>query len=80
MNKVMQKTRDWYEANRDRLLPRYNGKYLVLADGAVAGDFETQMDAIREASKTRKKGTFFVHKCVPAPEEFACKFVNVCFN
>ena len=36
----------WYDANLDSLLPKYRGRYVVIADGKVLGDY-VDFDEVR---------------------------------
>ena len=58
----------WYLANRDKLVARYRGRYLVIAGNTVRGDFATIGEAYRTALKTLKPGTFLLQLCIPAEE------------
>lgn len=67
---IMRKNSDWYYANLDSLLPKYNGKFLAIADCCVFGDFDECVDGVRAMeSAGRKRGTFIVHKCIPLEQE-----------
>ena len=60
----------WYEANLDALLPKYQGRYVAIADGKVYGDYEdfnVGVDAMISAGHA--PGTYMVHLCVPREEE-----------
>ena len=60
----------WYDANLDSLLPKYRGRYVVIADGKVLGDygdFDEGVDAT--LAEGREPGSFMVHLCVPREEE-----------
>lgn len=61
---------DWYYANRDSLLPRYRGKYVVCADGKVIGAWGNfSLAAANAVDMGYKPGDFAVQHCVPAEEE-----------
>ena len=60
----------WYEANLDALLPKYQCRYVAIADGKVCGDYEVfnvGVDAMISAGHA--PGTYMVHLCVPREEE-----------
>ena len=65
----LQKDFHWYLANREMLVKRYRGRYLVIAAQKVIGEFHTIGDAYRTTTKTRKPGTFIIKFCIPAEEE-----------
>ena len=66
----MKDNSDWYYANLDALLPKYNGQYVAIADKGVFGAFAECIDGVRALEKAGKqKGTFIVRRCVPLEEE-----------
>ena len=64
----------WYEANRDAVVARYNGRHIAIAGCAIVGDYASQAEALRETLKIRAPGTFIVKKCLPKSEEPAISF------
>ena len=61
---------EWFEANREDLLPKYSGRYLAIADGRVLGDYADQLEGIQATlGSGRVAGTFIVHQCVPKEDE-----------
>ena len=66
----IRKNSDWYYANLGVLLPKYNGRYLAIADCQLLGDFAECIDGVRTMeSAGRKRGTYIVHKCIPLEQE-----------
>ncbi len=65
----LQKEFHWYLANREALVKRYRGRYLVIAGQNVIGDFHSIGEAYRTITKTQKPGTFIIKFCIPAEEE-----------
>ena len=61
---------DWYKANRNSLLNRYRGQYVVCTADSVLGAWKDMDFAIANAiDKGLTPGMFMVHKCVPPEEE-----------
>ncbi len=54
----------WYEEHEDELLQRYYGRYLVIKDGKIIGDYGMRKLARQETLKHHKPGTFLIHQCV----------------
>ncbi|MDR0810759.1 MAG: hypothetical protein LBN23_00560 [Paludibacter sp.] len=65
---------DFYIKNQDELVKMYNGKYLVIKDFAVAGTFDTEIDAYIDASKKYELGTFLIQKCTQGNEAYTLTF------
>jgi hypothetical protein len=59
----------WYQANQDELVKQYRGRYLVIFNQTVIGDYNSMGDAYRATIKTHPQDTFLVHLCVPESEE-----------
>ena len=67
---IMKENSDWYYANLDSLLPKYNGRFLAIADKNVFGVFDECIEGVRALERAGKqKGTFIVHKCIPLEQE-----------
>lgn len=61
---------DWFYANRDTLLSKYLGKYVVCADDKVIGAWnDFTLAAANAVDMGYQPGTFAVQKCVPEADE-----------
>ena len=61
---------DWYYANLDSLLPKYNGKYIGISDCSVVGIFNTFSGGVDEMiGSGHRLDSFIVHQCVDLEEE-----------
>jgi hypothetical protein len=66
----LKKNADWYYANLDSLLPKYNGKYIAISGGRVLGDYDDFNQGVDETlSAGHPLGSFIVHLCVPREKE-----------
>lgn len=66
----VKKNADWYYANLDSLLPKYNGKFVAISNDRVLGDYDDfnhVMDTTLSAGYAL--GSFIVHLCVPCEKE-----------
>ncbi len=54
----------WFEAHEEELLHQYIGRYIVIKDEQVLGDYGTRKLARQETIKNHKPGTFIIHFCV----------------
>lgn len=55
----------YFLEHQDELVKQYNGRFIVIIDDKVVGDFSTEAEAYIETSKTRKPGTFLIQHCLP---------------
>lgn len=56
---------EYYIANQQKLVEKYNGKCIVIKDQIVIGEYTDELEAIEETSKKYELGTFMVQKCEP---------------
>ena len=61
---------NYYLQNQASLVGLYNGKFIVIHDNQVIGAFDTEQEAIKEASKQYPLGTFLVQKCEPGTASY----------
>ena len=60
-NKKMNKNFDFYVEHQAELVKKYNGRYIVIVEQKVVGDFATIEEAFDFASKKYKSGEFLLH-------------------
>jgi hypothetical protein len=65
---------EWYRANQDSLVARYNGRVLVIRELAVVGDYSDEATAVADARKKFPAGTFLIQKCSPGDTEYTSSF------
>jgi hypothetical protein len=65
---------DYYLANQDELVERYNGKYVVIKDCQVIGVYVNQGPAVRETQKQHELGTFLVQLVRPGDQAYTQTF------
>ena len=62
---------EFYVNNQTELVKKYNGRFLVIHNKEVFGDYATLREAYRAGTKNYQLGTFMVHKCGPGKENFS---------
>ena len=65
---------DYYLAHQDELVKKYNGRFVVIKDQRVIGDYADQLTAIAETQKSHALGTFLVQKVEPGSEAYTQTF------
>jgi hypothetical protein len=66
----IKKNSDWYYANLDSLLPKYDGKFIGISGCSVVGVFNTFSGGVDEMiGAGHRLGSFIVHQCVGLEEE-----------
>jgi hypothetical protein len=61
---------EFYENNRDELVKKYCGKYVVIADGRVVAAYDDDEVAYNETVKTLPLGSFMIHHITEEEEVF----------
>jgi hypothetical protein len=52
---------EFYERNRDELVEKYCGKFVVISKDRVVSTYDDQKTAYRETIKTLPLGSFMIH-------------------
>lgn len=63
MENELNKEFEYYLENQANLAEKYDGRYIVIKNRSVIGDYDTKRDAIETTMKTHMLGTFLVQKC-----------------
>jgi len=70
MSKPLEKEFKYFIENKDNLVKKYNGRYIVIKDRKVIGDYDSEVEAIQKTSKDESLGTFLVQKCTLDTENY----------
>ena len=70
MSKPLEQEFQWYLDNQDDLVDKYVGRFIVIKDCEVLGDYESKLEAINETEKHHELGTFLVMKCEAGSEDY----------
>jgi len=65
MPSPLQQEFEWYLAHQKELVAQYNGRFVVIKDRRVIGDYDSELTAVTETQKTEPLGTFLVQKVEP---------------
>ena len=66
---------DYYLAHQGKLVQRYNGRFIVVKDLAVVGDYPDQITAVEESVKAGLDlGSFLVQKVEPGTDAYTQTF------
>lgn len=66
----LKKEFEYYLAHQDELVKKYNGKFIVIKDCQVIGEYDSLLEAVEKTSKKYELGTFLVQKCEPGSESY----------
>ena len=65
---------EFYLANQDDMVQRYNGKVIALKDHEVLGAYTSELEALTEVQKTHELGTFLIQRVSPGNEAYTATF------
>lgn len=65
---------DWYLTHQAELVEKYNGRFVVIKDKIVLGDYDDDATAVLETQKTHELGTFLVQKVEPGEGAHSATF------
>ena len=74
MTSPLQKEFDFYLANQAEMVEKYHGKFIVIKDGIVVGEYDDEMTAVTETQKSHALGTFLVQKVSEGDTEYTQTF------
>lgn len=74
MAKNLEKEFQYYLDNQDELVKKFKGRFIVIKDCQVVGDYDSDVQAVEEASSKYEMGTFLVQKCEPGEESYSQVF------
>ena len=58
----------YYLDHQAELAEHYQGRYVVIKEERLLGDYETASEAVRETAKEHEPGTFLVQRCDADPQ------------
>jgi hypothetical protein len=65
---------DYYLANQAEMVRRFNGRFVVIKDRQVIGDYDSLTAAVAETQKNHALGTFLVQKVEPGTSAYTQTF------
>lgn len=71
---MLKKEFNFYLANQEDLLKKYQGKFIVIKDENVIGVFDSELEAYSSTIKTEEAGTFLIQECQPGNESYTQTF------
>ena len=67
---------EYYLENQTNLAQKYDGRYIVIKNRNVIGNYDTKRDAIETTMKAHQLGTFLVQKCSGDPDSTKQRFLS----
>lgn len=79
---MLEKEFKYYLDNQDTLVKSHYGRYIIIKDDSVLGDFGSEIEAILYGKNELKLelGTFLVQQCLAGKENYTQFFHRVYLN
>lgn len=74
MDNLLEKEFKFYIEHQDEMVKKYDGKVIVIIDGAVLGSFDDELTAVTETRKNHELGTFLVQRVSPGDSAYTHTF------
>ncbi len=71
---MLDKEFKYFIDHQEELVKKYNGRFIVIVDENIIGDFSTEAEAYMETSKSHKPGTFLIQHCIPGQSAYKQTF------
>ena len=76
---ALEKEYNYFLKNKDSLLKNYEGKFIVIVGEKIVENFDTQEEALREASKKYELGSFLIQKVSKGKEDIEQRFFSMVY-
>ena len=76
---ALEKEYSYFLKNKAALLKSFSNKFIVIIDDKVMGNFGSQEEALKEASKKYKLGTFLIQKVSRDESDVTQRFFSMVY-
>jgi len=59
---MLDKEYKYYESHKEELIQKYAGKFIVIVESKIVGDFDSREEALTQSVKKFKIGTFLIQE------------------
>jgi len=59
---MLDKEYKYYESHKEELIQKYAGKFIVIVESKIVGDFDSREEALTQSVKKLKIGTFLIQE------------------
>ena len=74
MSISLEKEFEFYLRHQNEFVEKYDGQYIVIADGHVVGVYDNALNAVTEMQKSHELGTFLVQKVSEGDADYTQTF------
>ena len=74
MSNDLKRAFEFYLANQDAMVERYDGRFIVIKDDEVSGAYDSDPEAVKETKKIHPLGAFLVQKVSAGQADYTATF------
>lgn len=67
---MLEKEFKYYLENQDDFLRKYKGRFIVIKNNKLLGDYSSEIEALSITKKDHEVGTFLIQKCTPGINDY----------
>jgi hypothetical protein len=73
-NKPLTKEFEYFKEHQEELIHKYEGRFIVIRNQKVVGDYESEIEAYNSAKEQFELGTFLIQQAVPGTDAYTQTF------
>lgn len=73
---MLDKEFKYYLDHQNELLPKYNGKFIVIVGTDIVGAYDDREDAYYSSLEKYEPGTFMIQLCTPGDSAYTVRYYN----
>ncbi len=74
MTNLLESEFRYYLKHQEELVKEYAGQFIVIKNHEVIGNYDNELDAVKESAKEHKLGTYLVQKCEVGDQKYPPSF------
>lgn len=67
----LEKELKYFKENQNELVDEYYGRYIVIKDQKVIGDYDSELEAFESTKQDHEPGTFLIQHCMPGEDVYS---------
>lgn len=71
---MLEKEFKYYLDHQEELIKKYKGRFIVIRNDEVIGDYSTEQEAYEKSKIIYKVGTFLIQLCSPGKSDYTSTF------
>lgn len=76
MENQLKKEFEFYKENQEKLVSKYEGRFIVIKNAEVIGVYDLEIDAYNETQKSHKLGSFLIQHVTKGDDSYSQTFYS----